>query len=225
MSALRDFEDNLAIKPYCSHDLHRLIIRSRNKAVNYPYIQANQAGKVTWLVFDVDRGDDSALSYENANLPEPNLIVKNRSSGNSHLFWQLQQPIWTHTTAGIKAQSYYKAVRAGITAGIKADSGYCGLICKNPLHDDWDTYELHSGKFALVDLGDCVNLKWKQENERIAETTTTANAILGRNCSLFETLRFFSYAKVADYRESNMNRMYGMWLKAVESEAVVINRN
>ena len=77
MSALRDFQDNLADKFYCSHDLSYLIVRRSNKAANYPYIQPNHANKISWLVFDVDRGSESALSYQEADLPDPNIIVKN----------------------------------------------------------------------------------------------------------------------------------------------------
>jgi len=223
MSALRDFQENLAVKPYCSQDLQRLVIRSRNKAANFPYIQPNHAHKITWLVFDVDRGHQSALSYEDANLPEPNIITKNPANGNCHLFYRLEQPVWTHAAAGTKAQAYYKAIKTGLTKQIQADPGYSGLISKNPLSDEWKTFEIHSGKFALIDLADRAQLQWQSEANGITEATAAANTILGRNCSLFDTLRLFSYAKVSDYRELGISRTYDMWLKTVESEAAAIN--
>jgi hypothetical protein len=225
MSALRDFQENLAVKPYCSHDLQSLIIRSRNKAANFPYIQPNHAQKITWLVFDVDRGHQSALSYEDADLPEPNIITKNPANGNCHLFYRLAQPVWTHAAAGTKAQSYYKAIKTGLTKQIKADPNYSGLMSKNPLSDEWQTFEIHSGKFALIDLADRAELQWQSEANAMEKEAEAANSILGRNCSLFDTLRFFSYAKVSEYRELGISRCYDMWLKAVESEAAAINKN
>jgi hypothetical protein len=224
VSALRDFEDNLAIKPYCSQALHGLIIRSKAKAVNYPYIQPNHACKITWMVFDVDRGWKSALSFLDADLPEPNIITKNPENGNCHLFYRLEQPVWTHATAGIKAQAYYKAIKTGLTTRIGADQGYSGLISKNPLNDKWFTTELHSGQFPLLTLADRADLRWKTESERIIDEMEAANSLLGRNCTLFDALRFHSYAKVNAYRTLNMSRVYDMWLKSVESEAEAINR-
>jgi Replicase family/Primase C terminal 1 (PriCT-1) len=223
MSALRDFEDNLAIKPYCSQDLHGLIIRSKAKAVNYPYIQPNHAHKITWMVFDVDRGWQSALSFLDADLPEPNIIVKNLVNGNCHLFYRLEQPVYTHAAAGIKAQAYFKAIKAALTKAIGADPCYSGLIAKNPLNDQWYTTELHSGQFPLLTLADRADLQWKAESERMIDELETANSLLGRNCSLFDTLRTYSYAKVNAYRTLNMSRSYDMWLKSVESEAAAIN--
>lgn len=224
MFALKDFADNLTDKPYVSHNLERLIIRSRDKAANYAYIQPNHACKINWLVFDVDRGSESTLSYLDADLPEPNIIVRNHQNGNCHLFYRLEQPIWTHSGAGSKAQAYYKAIKTGLTRQIQADPAYTGLISKNPLNEQWQTFEIHSGKFALLELADHARLNWQTESDCIADADRqAANTFLGRNCTLFETLRFHSYTKVNDYRNMNISRAYDMWLKAVEEQAIAIN--
>jgi hypothetical protein len=222
MSALRDFQDNLASKPYCSEDLSRLIIRNRTKAANYPYIQPNHAGKITWLVFDIDQGERSFFAYEKADLPAPNLISQNPKNGNCHIFYRLAQPIWTHAKAGTKAQNYFKGIRNGLTERMDADPNYKGLISKNPLSDEWRNFETNKTHFELEYLAEFCELKWNTPS-RIETTTEAANSILGRNCSLFDTLRFFSYAKVSEYRELGISRGYDMWLKAVESEAAAIN--
>jgi hypothetical protein len=218
MNALRDFVENLAEKPYCCSDLkHGLMIRNRSKSITYPYIQPNHVCKISWLVFDVDRSHESALSYLNADLPDPNLIIKNPSSGNCHLLYRLEQPIWTHSAAGKKAQDYYHAIRDTLTDKIGADKRYCGLICKNPLHNQWITSELHNGKFALVDLEGNHTLR-----NKVQVLPDAANTITGRNCTLFDLLRFDAYKRVNEYRNSG-TRFYDMWLKTLENEAHTLN--
>jgi hypothetical protein len=224
MSALRDFQENLANKPYCCNVLGNLLIRSKSKAANYPYIQPNHAHKITWLVFDNDQGEQSFYAYEKANLPPPNLISQNPKNGNCHHFYRLAKPIFTHDKAGIKGQNYLKGIRNGLTEKMGADPAYVGLISKNPLNSEWRNFEIHEKAFELDYLAEFCELKWKSTTQAIAESREAANTILGRNCSLFDTLRFYSYAKVSDYRELNINRAYDMWLKAVESEAAAINQ-
>ena len=219
MNALRDFVENLAEKPYCCSDLkHGLMIRNRSKSITYPYIQPNHVCKISWLVFDVDRSHESALSYLDADLPDPNLVIKNPSSGNCHLLYRLEQPIWTHSAAGKKAQDYYHAIRDTLTDKIGADKRYCGLICKNPLHNQWITTELHSGQFALVDLAGNHDLR----KNKVQVLPDAANTITGRNCTLFELLRLDAYKRVNEYRNGG-TRFYDMWLKTLENEAHAIN--
>ncbi len=217
MNALQDFVESLAEKPYCSSDLkHGLMIRNRSKSITYPYIQPNHVCKISWLVFDVDRGHESALSYLDADLPDPNIIIQNPKSGNCHLLYRLEQPIWTHSTAGKKAQDYYHAIRDTLTDKIGADKRYCGLICKNPLHHQWVTTELHSGQFELVKLQGVHALK------KFQSLPDAANTITGRNCTLFDLLRFDAYKRVNEYRNSG-TRFYDMWVKTLENEAHAIN--
>jgi len=222
MSALSDFRVNLADKFYCSLDLSRLIVRKNANAANYPYIQHNHANKISWLVFDVDRGSESALSYQEADLPDPNIIVKNPQNSNCHLFYRLKQPVWTHAAAGTKAQNYYKAIKNGLTKQIRADENYCGLISKNPLHGQWQTTEIHSGQFELVTLGDCLKSTLKSQANPMEKERDAANSILGRNCSLFDSLRFYAYDNIVDFKRLP-NRGYDMWLSAMIDTAADFN--
>ncbi len=218
MNALQDFRENLADNPYCSSDLRfGLTIRNRSKSITYPYIQPNHVCKINWLVFDVDRGYESALSYLDADLPDPNLIIKNPSNGNCHLLYRLEKPIWTHSNAGKKAQDYYEAIRDTLTEKMGADKRYCGLICKNPLHSQWLTTELHAGKFELVKLESRHGVRKKQ-----AQVLPDAANNGGRNCTLFDLLRFDAYQRVNEYRSAG-TRFYDMWLRTLENEAHIIN--
>ena len=49
------FREQLPRRPYCTDDLSAgLVIRSRDQAARYRYIQPNPPGLACWLVFDVD---------------------------------------------------------------------------------------------------------------------------------------------------------------------------
>jgi Replicase family/Primase C terminal 1 (PriCT-1) len=221
MLGLTAFKANLPTKPYVSSDLSRLTIRTREEAVNYPYIQPNHPLNMVWLVFDVDRGEQSFYSYEDANLPPPNIVCQNWENANCHLFYQLETPVWMQSNASSKAQAYLKSIRIAITERIQADPCYSGLICKNPLHDRWRTFETNDQLFDLDYLAQFVDLKWQKskEEQQISET-------FGRNCTLFGTLRLHSYEKISNYKQLSAqlgNRTYDMWLKDVEEQALAIN--
>ncbi|ENO98743.1 replication protein A [Thauera phenylacetica B4P] len=61
---------------------------------------------VSWLIFDVDHSN--ALIWEDAGLPAPNLIVRNRKSGHSHLYYAIP-PVCTTESARSKPIQYMKA--------------------------------------------------------------------------------------------------------------------
>lgn len=73
--------------PRCSDDKTATRIRPREYAIRYPYMQVNRPGMVSWLIFDLDHSN--ALIWEDAGLPAPNLIVRNRKSGHSHLYYAI----------------------------------------------------------------------------------------------------------------------------------------
>ncbi len=52
-----------------------------------PDMQVNRPGFVSWLIFDLDH--TKAMIWEDAGLPAPNLIVRNRKSGHSHLYYAI----------------------------------------------------------------------------------------------------------------------------------------
>ncbi|RMR40881.1 replication initiation protein, partial [Pseudomonas savastanoi] len=90
----RFFEDGTALNrllleaPYmarCSDDKTATRVRPREYALRYPYMQVNRPGMVSWLVFDLDHAN--ALAWDDAGLPAPNLMVRNRKSGHSQLFY------------------------------------------------------------------------------------------------------------------------------------------
>ena len=93
--------------PRCSDDKTATRVRPREYAIRYPYMQVNRPGFVSWLIFDLDHSN--ALIWEDAGLPAPNLIVRNRKSGHSHLYYAIP-PVCTTESARSKPIAYMKAI-------------------------------------------------------------------------------------------------------------------
>ena len=230
MSAFIDFQANLPNKPYVSTNLQRLTIRSRNKALNYQYIQPNDPFNTKWLIFDIDRGGESFFAFDDANLPSPNIISQNKINGNCHIFYMLKTAVWIKGTGSSKAESYLNAIKNSYTKKLKADSAYSGLISKNPIHNEWRNSEHHNKGFDLDDLAEYADLRITDISKalKIAKKRSEEVLNIGRNNEIFNTLRFFSYERLGKYKglakEIENNKVYCMWLNAIESEAEAINR-
>lgn len=103
----------------CSDNKTAMRVRPREYAIRYPYMQVNRPGRVSWLVFDLDHAN--SLIWEEHGLP-PNFIVRNRNSGNSHLYYAIA-PVCTTERAREKPILYMKAVYDSMAALLKADPG------------------------------------------------------------------------------------------------------
>ena len=200
----RFFESNTALNrvlieapfyPRCSDDKTATLTRPRELALRYPYMQINRPGMVSWLIFDLDH--TNSLVWDDADLPPPNLVVRNRNNGHSHLFYAIA-PVCTTENARAKPIKYMKAVYAAFAARLCADTEYnSGPVAKTPGHPWWATTELHSHVYDLGELADCVELTvapWRKapDADEIADS---------RHCILFEQLRYFAYSIVNRERE------------------------
>ena len=105
----------------CSDNKTAMRVRPREYAIRYPYMQVNRPGRVSWLVFDLDH--TNSLIWEEHGLPPPNFIVRNRNSGNSHLYYAIA-PVCTTERAREKPILYMKAVYDSMAALLKADPDY-----------------------------------------------------------------------------------------------------
>ncbi|WP_243787603.1 replication initiation protein, partial [Pseudomonas amygdali] len=147
----RFFEDGTALNrllleaPYmarCSDDKTATRVRPREYALRYPYMQVNRPGMVSWLVFDLDHAN--ALAWDDAGLPAPNLMVRNRKSGHSQLFYAVPS-VCTTENARAKPIQYMKAIYAAFAARLDADVDYHGgPVAKTPGHPWWETTEFHN---------------------------------------------------------------------------------
>ncbi|WP_117144132.1 replication initiation protein [Pseudomonas coronafaciens] len=200
----RFFEDGTALNrllleaPYmarCSDDKTATRVRPREYALRYPYMQVNRLGMVSWLVFDLDHAN--ALAWDDAGLPAPNLMVRNRKSGHSQLFYAVPS-VCTTEKARAKPIQYMKAIYAAFAARLDADVDYHGgPVAKTPGHPWWETTEFHSHVYELGELASAVELTVKPW----ATGPKLDQVSHSRHCILFEQLRYFAYSIVNRERE------------------------
>jgi hypothetical protein len=147
---------------------------------------------------------------------EPNYTIINKDNGHAHLVYCLEVPVYLHGNVSRKALKFVAAVEAAYSKRLDADEGYIGLIAKNPLHPDWKVLR---GPDWAYELGELAAWIPKPELAKAKRSRRSAIQGLGRNCTLFESLRFWAYR--------NINRTAWVspraWERAVEDEALKIN--
>ena len=195
-TALEVFVDNLPRRPYCT-DNPRLgqTVRSKEKALLFSHIQPNTSGKVVWLAYDVDHTDGATI-WDRLNAPPPTLSIKNRINGHAHLLYALETPVPRTQAARIRPLFYLAAVQEGLRRKLEADPGYSGRLCKNPLHERWET-QSWAGAYSLAHLSDWIVLPSPNDMKRRVRNPDYAG--LGRNCELHERLRLEAYRLVKSY--------------------------
>jgi hypothetical protein len=180
----------------CSDNKTAMRVRPREHAIRYPYMQVNRKDRVSWLIFDLDHAN--SLIWDDAGLPPPNLIVRNRHSGSCHLYYAII-PVCTSDSARDKPIRYMKAIYKAFVDRLKADPEYHGgPVAKTPGHPWWHTRELHSNVYELADLAECVELEPTTPWGKGPDLDAVSHS---RHCMLFENLRFFAYSIVNHERE------------------------
>jgi len=208
------FVKNLPNKPYFTNELgNRLRIAKKETALKYRYIQFNDVAFIRFLVFDIDK-PAAALSWENAELPAPNIAVVNPVNTHAHLFYYLENPICRTDRAHLKPLNYLKAIYQAYVFKMQADLAYAGLIAKNPLNPAWQTWYIHSNLYELSELADYVELCKK----RTIAKESKSDDFVGRNDELFNTVRIWAYS--ARYNYQNYSDFY----KAVFSYTNSLNQ-
>lgn len=207
-----DFYEKLPKKPYCSDDLGRgVIIRPKRTAIQKPYIQHNPPCLVSSLVFDIDR-QDAYFAWSDANLPTPTWIAKNRQNGHAHIGYMLVAPVCTTHRAKQNVIQYLAKIEQAYSLALGADRGYTGLITKNPCHGTWENHTFGVQPYELNYLADFVELQ---------ELKTDLKEVsgLGRNCMMFDTVRFWAYEAIRVFISGSPDSWYAEVLK------VAINAN
>jgi hypothetical protein len=103
----------------------------------------------------------------------------------------------------MKPLKYAAAVENALRKKLAADTGYSGLICKNPNHDHWKIAVWQPELYTLDWLADFLDLNAANDKEIVADYG------LGRNCTLFDKTRKWSYR---DIRQGWPQ--YDQWLQA-----------
>lgn len=140
---------------------------------------------------DVDR-EAGALAYEDIGL-EPTIIITNPENTHAHLLFELVKPVLFSDNARPKIQAYFFAVQRGMTAALKADMGYTNFVTKNPISDRW-RMTCCDVRYSLGDIAEyCKPINSYQTTE------VDLDDALGRNCSLFNKVRYWAYYQVKEY--------------------------
>lgn len=202
-------------KPYCSDDKTASRIRSLRHALKHPYIQANPPHLRVWSIYDVDR-PAAALAWEDANLPPPAWAAVDRQSTRGHLVWGLTAPVLVDSP-DLRQQPlrYLCAVEAAFRAKMDADSGYSGLMTKNPAHGLWRVLRGPRMAYELGELAEWVDLPKhlpKRKPEEIG---------LGRNVSIFDWLRHYAYRQIRHYKGDVRN--FILWQSHLNAKALERN--
>lgn len=197
--------------PRCSDNKTAALVRPREYAIRYPYMQVNRQDMVSWLIFDLDHSNP--LVWEDANFPAPNIVVSNRKNGHSHLFYAIA-PVCTSENARSKPIQYMKAVYEAMAARLNADPAYSGPVAKTPGHPWWSTWEIHGTEYDLGELADYVDLVSTPPWSTSPNLDSVSHS---RHCLLFEELRFYAYSIVNREREQGTFKSFMRLLEAYAS--------
>lgn len=188
----------LPLWPLASDDLHAGVYRrSRGEAMGRRYIETNPRALSNLLVVDIDHEDAALRTMWNRQAWWPNAVVENPANGHAHAVWALNEPITRTEYARRKPLAFAAAVTEGLRRSVDGDTGYSGLLTKNPAHNDWDAlwctndrlYALDELAEHLTEGGYMPPASWKRTKRR--------NQVgLGRNCSIFETARTWAYREI-----------------------------
>ena len=215
MAQLQLFSSALPKKPYYTDDLATgLHIAKAEIAKKAKYIQHNGPTHMLWLAFDIDR-PGASIDWSDRGAPPPNLTVKNQDNGHAHALYGLATAVRTAPNGRVAPLRYAAAVENALCDLLGADKGYSGLIVKNPLHKHWQVNEWHDQPYELGELADYLDLKTPEKRKKVE-----SDYGLGRNCTLFEELRQWSYrAKRQGWPG------YDQWAEACLTRAQMLNLN
>ncbi|MEH5743272.1 replication initiation protein, partial [Klebsiella pneumoniae] len=175
------------------------------------YIQFNQPHAMFWLGFDVDR-TGAAIDWSDRNAPAPTLTITNPENGHAHLLYALETPVRTAPDGKMKPLRYAAAVENALRKKLEADTGYSGLICKNPNHGHWKIAVWQPELYTLDWLADFLDLNAANDKEIVADYG------LGRNCTLFDKTRKWAYRAIRQGWPE-----YDQWLQACYERASAYN--
>ena len=211
-------QENLPHKPYCTNNFSEgLKIRPLQTALSYKYLQLNPPAKKAFVVFDIDRAG-AALAAEDADLPAPTLTVVNPENKHAHLIYALACPVCVSIFGRAKPQRYLQAIYYAYLQRLGADTGYSGLIAKNPWSPYWDTLENGNAVYELSTLADYVSTL--ADYVELAPPRKLKYNAAGRNCTLFDSLRAWAYEAIRQYLAPGGE---AAWHSAVSSEAIAFN--
>ena len=182
------FRERLPWHGFATDDLTTGVrMMTASEAVCRAFLQYQARHSIGWLVYDSD-SETAILDWEDRGAPPPNIIAMNWANGHAHLFYGIERAVHDYFGASQKALRYVASIDIALTELLGADAGYSKLISKNPLHERWYVTTPRSEPYDLDELADWLDLNKYRDRRRRLPTVG-----LGRNCTLFETLRVWAY--------------------------------
>lgn len=186
--ALVRFAENLISFPKATDSLENgIYTQTKEFALTRRYIGLNHR-LAFYIAVDIDR-PGAADTWEDCNLAPPTITTVNPSNGHAHLLWELCSPVPVTSNARSKPIEYFDAVRSAITKKLRGDAAYAGYITKNPMNNHWYVIA-NDRRYELAELSEYVDLESNFRRMRYSE--------VGRNSTLFESLRFWAYRSIQD---------------------------
>jgi hypothetical protein len=106
-------------------------------------------------------------------------------------------------------------VEAAFRAKLEADTGYSGLMTKNPAHPLWRVLRGPQQSYELGDLAEWVDLPKHLPKKKPQEIG------LGRNVTVFEWLRQYAYRQIRHYKVDVRN--FILWQSHLNGKALERN--
>jgi Replicase family/Primase C terminal 1 (PriCT-1) len=165
----------------CSNNIRFGVSKQRpDDAINCKYIALNKQYK-SYMTFDIDR-KDSVFDWYDLDCPQPTIITRNPASDHCQYLYEIDTPIICTPKASKKPQQYFDAIWHGLNDKLQGDKGFTGYIVRNPLLGTPPV--TLDKKYQLGLLQDYIDIDYKKKLQ-INE--------LGRNCTLFDSLRLEAY--------------------------------
>lgn len=194
----------LPLWPLASDELRDGIYRmSRQSALGLRYIEANPHAVSNLLVVDIDHEDAAMRAMWDRKGWLPNAIVQNPRNGHAHAVWAMKEAITRTELARVKPLVYATAVTEGLRRSVDGDAGYSGLITKNPLHEAWEAQWVTDHLYSLDELHQHLDEAGFMPPKGWNKTRRKNPVGLGRNCTLFETVRWEAYRVARTIRQRN----------------------
>ena len=183
--------------------------RKKEKALSHRYVELNQLYK-RFIALDLDE-PASAFLWDECGLPPPSIVVINPENTHCHYLYELNTPVYYTEQARRAPQKFYEATDIALTRMLGADTAFTGHLVKNPLHPSWRTI-CHKASYDLEDFQEYgVDLTPQRRKEVLRDSG------IGRNATLFDTLRHWAYAEVKHHASHTVFQL------AVDSKALAIN--
>jgi hypothetical protein len=189
-----EFILHLPHAPFCSDNPRNGLLKlPRSRAMELSHIQPNEPLMKKWLTFDLD-GDDSYFAPEDRNCPDPHFITVNRANGHAHVGYLIENAVSWFEKSHREPIKLFRDVEMGLSRRMGADPSYRGFVCKNPFHKSWETHWKAILPYDLAKLADCLDKSDKKGSKRLVIG-------VGRNCSLFDSLRQDAYREVLSFKK------------------------